>query len=264
MNEQMTKISYQINYTRRLIGTALGFSLFGAGGIILCFTLIPLVHLFSTDKVKGSRRVRFIIGYVFSIYLKILNIFGVLKIKSETLEAVKKCQGVLVICNHPSLLDVVIIMAHLKDIQCVVKNNLWTNPFIGGVVRAAGYIRNDLAPEEFLKNCKRSLTQGCNIIIFPEGTRSTPGEPLKLQRGMSNLALAIRADIQTLTLDCAPISLTKKDKWYKIPVKKIIFNLKVGPYIQVANYEDDKPRSLRVRALTKDIQHFYNKHLGYE
>lgn len=264
MTDQPSKISYQIDYARRLIGTALGFSLFGIGGIILCLTLIPLVYLFSKDKIQGSRRVRFIIGYVFSVYLKTLNIFGVLNIKSEALETVKQCQGVLVICNHPTLLDVVIIMAHLKNIQCVVKNNLWRNPFIGGIVRAAGYIRNDLAPEEFLENCRRSLAQGTNIIIFPEGTRSTPGEPLKLQRGMGNLALAISADIQALTLSCTPISLTKEDKWYKIPVKKITFNLKVGPYIHVSSYKDDKPRSIRVRALTKDIQHFYNKYLGYE
>lgn len=260
----MLTLRSKINYLQRLFGTALGFSLFGTGGILLCLTLIPFIYLISKDKTQGSRRVRLIIGYVFKIYLKILEIFGVLKIDSEALGDIRHKKGVLVICNHPSLLDVVIIMAHLKDIQCVVKSKLWKHPLIGGTVRAAGYIRNDLDPENFLDACQQNLAQGNNIIIFPEGTRSTPGEPIKLQRGMGNLALAASADIQALTLMCTPTSLTKGEKWYKIPEKKVVFTLRIGQYFSIASYQGDQPRSIRVRSLMRDIQHYYNRHLGYE
>lgn len=260
----MSVLFSKLNFLQRLLGTAIGFSLFGTGGIILCITLIPFVYLLNKDKNEGSKQVRLVINCIFRLYLKLLEIVGVLKIDSEALDKVQQKQGVLIICNHPSLLDVVIIMSHLKNSQCVVKGKLWKHPFIGGIVRVAGYIRNDLPPEEFLQACEQNLSSGNNIIMFPEGTRSTPGVPLKLQRGLGNLALAARADIQALTLKCAPTSLTKGEKWYNIPNEKVVFTLKVGQYFPIATYQGDQPRSIRVRSLTRDIQHYYNRYLGYE
>jgi 1-acyl-sn-glycerol-3-phosphate acyltransferase len=198
------------------------------------------------------------------MYLNILEFLGVIKVKTTDLEKLQKLRGVLIVCNHPSLLDVVVIVAHLKNIQCVVKKELWKNPFLGGVVRAAGYIPNDLSTEQFYKDCMEQLHLGENIIIFPEGTRSIPGRPIKLHRSLGNLALAAKADIQALTMDCSPITLIKGEKWYKIPLRRPIFHLKKGKLFCSTNYRSDLPRSLCVRALMRDIQQYYNRYLGYE
>jgi 1-acyl-sn-glycerol-3-phosphate acyltransferase len=259
-----TILTGKANHLKRLFGTALGFATFGMGGLALCLVVFPLIILFSKDETQSRDMVRSVIRYVFRAFLSMLEAFGVIKVNIHMLESIRSKQGCLVICNHPTLIDVVIIMAHLRNIQCVVKKELWSSIILGGVVRAAGYIRNDTDPEIFLEQCRAQLAAGENIIIFPEGTRSRPGEPLTLHRGVGNLALAAEADIQTLILDCNPVMLTKGSKWHQIPPKRAEFNLRVGKFIPISNYLSEDPRSIRVRALMRDISNYYNRHLGYE
>ncbi|WP_010298449.1 lysophospholipid acyltransferase family protein [Candidatus Odyssella thessalonicensis] len=258
------KFKLRIDYIKRLIGTAIGFSLFGLGGLLLCLTLFQMIRVLSRGSTQRRARVRSLICYIFRGYLKTLEILGVIKVEARSLEELRGLKGTLVICNHPSLLDVVILMSKLKNVQCVVKNELWRNPLIGGVVRSAGYIRNDIDPERFLKDCKEQLDQGENIIIFPEGTRSIPGHPIHMRRGLGNLALAADVNIQTILLGCEPVSLTKSEKWYHIPPRRINFKAHIGKLFLISDYQGDAPRSLRVRALMRDIQHYYNRYLGYE
>src|SRR5262249_17894775 len=154
--------------------------------------------------------------------------------------------------NHPSLLDVVILMSRLKNVQCVVNKKLWTNPFVGMVVRSAGFIRNDIDPQLFLDRCKEMLARGENIIIFPEGTRTEPGQRMKMCRGVANLALSAQADIQALTLNCSLVWLNKRSKWYDIPPKRADFFLKSGPLFSYKNYMNNSPRSIQARGLMRD------------
>jgi len=239
----------------------LGFSLFGSGGIAVCLTLLPFLLLFAENKYQRSNRIRLIIKYLFRFYLSILEFLGILSIKTKGLERLQNMKGKLIICNHPSLLDVVIIMSRLNHIQCVVNNKLWTNPFVGMIVRTAGYIRNDIDPKNFLQECQEMLDRGENILIFPEGTRTVPSQQIKMRRGFANLALFSKADIQVLTLRCTPVWLIKGSNWYDIPPKRADFLLSAGPIFSHKNDCTDSPRSIRVRTLVKDIQHYYNENL---
>jgi 1-acyl-sn-glycerol-3-phosphate acyltransferase len=223
-----------------------------------------VIRLVSSDRRQCLDRTRTVIRHAFRGFLSLVEFLGVIEVKTSRLESLKKLKGSLIICNHPSLLDVVIIMSRVENLQCVVKKELWSNPLIGGVVRAAGYIRNDLDPEEFLSVCQEQLKQGENILIFPEGTRSKQGQPMSLCRGLGNLALAAGADIQSLVMTCKPIAYNKEMKWYHIPAKKPVFKLQTGRFFSINTYENDAPRSIRVRALMRDIQHYYNRSLGYE
>ncbi len=165
------RLYQKLNFLWRLFATGLGFLLFGSGGIILCLTIFPLIVLFNKDKYKRSERVRSTISFIFNLYLSIFEFLCILKIETKGLERLKNMKGKLLICNHPSLLDVVIITSRIKNAQCLVNSKLWSNPFIGLIVRSACYIRNDIHPQFFLEECKQILVHGENIIIFPEGTR---------------------------------------------------------------------------------------------
>jgi 1-acyl-sn-glycerol-3-phosphate acyltransferase len=245
------------NYTWRWLCTCLAYISFALGGLILYLTIFKVIQLLSRSKTISEQRVRKVICASFNLLLNVLTMCKVLKIEAN-LENLAQLQSTLIICNHPCLLDVVVIMAKLPNCQCVVKNELWHNPFLGGVVRSAGFICNNLDQMIFLEQCKQELARGQNIIIFPEGTRSTPGQEIKMQRGVGNLALATTADIQALTISCQPLTLTKTDKWYKIPQQKINLKLTIGKKFLNKDYSGIEARSLKVRALMRDIQQYYN------
>lgn len=245
-----------------MLATGLGFLLFGCGGLLLCLTIFPLIILFTQDKDLRSDRVRKVINFVFKFYLSVLEFLGVMKVETQGLERLENMNSKLIICNHPSLLDVVIIMSRIKNVQCVVNSKLWSNPFVGLIVRAARFIRNDINPEFLLEECEQILARGENILIFPEGTRSVPGKRMKINRGFAHLALMAEVDIQALILSCRPVWLIKGAKWTDIPPKRADFLLEAGAEFSHSNYlNGGAPRSLRVRALTRDIQHYYDGRL---
>lgn len=251
-------------HIKKILLTGLSFSIFGVFASLMAGFLLPFCILFSSNNLKSQQRFRRIISGSFRLFIKIISFLGLIKINVTSLDAVKQAKGALVICNHPSLLDVVIIISYLDSIQCVVKSSLWKNPFIGLIVRGCGYIRNNSDPEILLDNFQKCLENGENILIFPEGTRSIPGEKIKLQRGVGNMALFMNANIQMLTMKCSPPALLKGDKWYNIPTETPVFVLDTGPLIDINNFHVDVPRPKRVRMLMREIETFYNGFLGYE
>ncbi|MGU5716451.1 1-acyl-sn-glycerol-3-phosphate acyltransferase [Aeromonas taiwanensis] len=210
-----------LNRGWRLIGTALGFTLFGVGGLLLSLLWFPLLAL----CLRGERRrtlAQLTIRHSFRLFLAMLRGWGVLDYRVSGMPA--DLQGALVVANHPSLLDYVILAAEMPVCDCIVKQSLWRNPFIGGVVRAADYLPN-VAGEDLLTLCTARIRAGGLLLIFPEGTRTTPGEPIKLQRGAAQLAVRAQVPVQLVRIHCSARFLTKQDKWFKIPENKPTFTI---------------------------------------
>nr|WP_246722918.1 lysophospholipid acyltransferase family protein [Aliikangiella sp. G2MR2-5] len=185
--------------------------------------------------------------------MQFVGIFNFDLNEAENFLAVQK--GKVIVANHPSLIDVVVLISIIPHADCVVKKDLWQNFFLKGVVKAADYIKNDENPEELLAACQKSLNQGFSLIIFPEGTRTKPGMPLKLQRGASNIALRCKADLVPVVIDCFPTTLTKNEPWYSIPDKKAEFSIKVKNLISVTQFlASDSGLSLAARKLTEEIK----------
>ena len=139
-----------LNRGWRLIGTALGFTLFGVGGLLLSLFWFPLLAL----CLRGERRrtlAQLTIRHSFRLFLGVLRGWGVLDYRVSGMPA--HLRGALVVANHPSLLDYVMLAAEMPVCDCIVKQSLWRNPFIGGVVRAADYLPN-VAGEDLLALCQ--------------------------------------------------------------------------------------------------------------
>ena len=172
-------------------------------------------------------------------------------IGAKTLQNDKHC---LVVANHPSLIDYVLIVAHMKQCDCLVKESVWKNPFMKGVVSAAGYIPNK-DPEKLVENCALRLGLGHVLLVFPEGTRSTPGIKSKLQRGAAQVALKTASDIRVVHITVAPVFLTKKRKWYQVPDKKPFFLIEVKDKIEISEFINiETPSSIMVRKLNSHLE----------
>ncbi|MDO8423917.1 MAG: lysophospholipid acyltransferase family protein [Parvibaculum sp.] len=233
----------------RLVWTGMAFVLFGVGGLILTATVFPLINLLIADREKRAIVAQRLVHWAFRLHVFYMTLFGVIGVTMIGVEKLENDRGVLVVANHPSLLDVVLLIAAMKRAQCIVKYQIWGNPFMRGVVSAADYIRNDGDPEKLLEDCGAKLARGQNIVIFPEGSRTVPGVPMKLQRGVANIAVRLGAPIRLITIDCVPPSLMKGQKWYQIPTVKSQFTITVHGLIDISRFMSDSNSSVAARHL---------------
>lgn len=155
---------------------------------------------------------------------------GVLSYEISGAGKLAQTSGNLIIANHPTLLDVVFIISLLPKTLCVVKKAAWTNPFLAGVMWATGYIQSD-DPTQLITDCVESIEQDNNLLIFPEATRTVPGRPMRLKRGAASVIVESQRLFIPLVITCDPSTLTKAEKWFDIPNRKMHFKITVGDEI---------------------------------
>ena len=247
-----------LNWYWRLVGTGLAFSIFGLGGLFMALTIFPALMVILRNRAKRRKYAQLVICRGFRLFVWMLDHSGVAEVETHHLERLRDATGSLIIANHPTLLDVVMILSQLDRCQCVVKHELFRNPFLFGVVRAAGFIRNDDNPENLITQARHHLQSGANILIFPEGTRTPSQKKLgKLQRGVANIAIETQADLIPVVVHCNHDTLKKGVPWYRIPPSKIRYRLEVDHPLSFDDINDpDLPRAKQARALTRFIKDY--------
>tara|TARA_R110000824_G_scaffold390760_13_gene587875 strand:+ start:41551 stop:42321 length:771 start_codon:yes stop_codon:yes gene_type:complete len=233
----------------RLVFTGLAFALFGIGGVLLSITVFPLLNVFVRDRDRRTSLAHAVVHWAFRAHVRYMVMFGVISVEFKGGEKLEGDRGTLMVANHPSLLDVVFLISVIKRAQCIVKYQIWRNPFMRGVVSASGFIRNDGDPETLVADCAADLAAGRNIVIFPEGSRTVPGEPMKLQRGVANIAVRTGAPIRLITISCVPPSLMKGLKWYEIPPVRSHFTITIHELIEMNSFMGDFSPSVAARHL---------------
>jgi len=233
----------------RLVWTGLAFASFGIGGVVLTLTAFPLINLLVRDRERRADLAQALVHRAFRLHVRYMTLFGVVSTEMIGTEKLAEDKGVLFVSNHPSLLDVVFLISEMPRAQCIVKGAIFDNPFMRGPVTAANYIRNDDDAEKLIADCSRELAAGRNIVIFPEGSRTVPGAPLKLQRGVANIAIRSGAPIRLITIECVPPSLMKGQKWYEIPPVRSHFTIRVHGLIEMNRFIGDFSPSVAARHL---------------
>ncbi|EKN5029610.1 1-acyl-sn-glycerol-3-phosphate acyltransferase [Yersinia enterocolitica] len=243
-----------LNRSWRVIATAFCFMLFGLGGLLLSLLWFSSLRLIIRSEATRSQITQQSIRYSFQLFLRIARFLGVFDYQIENNKLFSEDTGCLIVANHPSLLDYVLLAAHMPRCDCIVKEALLNNIFVAGVIKSAGYLVNTES-DRLLIHCKARLARGGSILIFPEGTRTTAGCKLSLQRGAANIALHSGCDIRIVYIDCNPPMLTKELKWYNIPPVKPQFNIIVQNKINSNEFIHDSDLSLALaaRRLTKHL-----------
>lgn len=252
------------DYVWRLFGTGTAFLLFGLGGALMSVTVFPVVNLVASSSSARIVTTRRIIHGTFRFFVGFLVLTRVIELEVHGAKFLRDRRGVLIIANHPSLLDVVLLMSLMPESQCVVKSKLWRSPFLGGVVRAAGYIRNDGEPEKLVNDCVLALRDGQNLVIFPEGSRTAPGNRPEFRRGFAHVALRAEADIIPITIYCTPTTLTKGEPWFAIPTRRVLFQVFIRRQLHVRDYAELETPAIAARRLSRDVEQIYANELEYE
>lgn len=238
----------------RIFGTGLSLFSIGLGGVLI----FPLLNIFIPARRTRAVMARRFIRITFRAFVAFIHAFGVLRYEIIGLERLER-QGMLILANHPTLIDVLFLMAFVKHADCIVKNGLWRNPFMHAPVRAAGYIRNDYGTG-LMEKCIASVRGGGNLIIFPEGTRTPANGSIALKRGAANIAVRAGCNVTPVFIWCTPRFLGKGTKWWQVPAQPVSFKIEVKedidirPFIMAAGSP-----AMAARNLTAHLQDYFSQ-----
>ena len=220
----------------RIVATGVSFFAFGLGGLLLGLIVFPLLRLCIRNRVTCRRISRRLVQRCFRFHVELMRVLGVLTYDLRGAERLRQ-PGLLVLANHPTLIDVVFLISLMENADCIVKAALARNPFTRGPVLACGYTFNDDGAG-LIDDCIASLRAGSNLVIFPEGTRTRRDEPMRLQRGAANIAVRGRVDVTPVRVSCTPMTLGKNERWYRVPSRRFHYSIEVGDNIPVAMFSD--------------------------
>ena len=249
----------------RIAATGSAFAIFGLGGVLLGNAILPLTRAWpgSTDRRtdRGQRLVHLIFR-AFVAYMKTVGILDVEVLGAERLRSAST-RGKLVLANHPSLIDVVLLIAEMPQADCVVKRELFQNPFLRRVVSGAGYLANDGGPE-LTEAIAERLRRGRSLLLFPEGTRSPMRGLGPFQRGAAHVVLDSGCDVVTVTIACEPPSLMRGQAWWDVPPRRMQFRIDaMGEWHRCLPTDERHGRGFHARALTADLRRHFAERLGH-
>ncbi|RDU73827.1 1-acyl-sn-glycerol-3-phosphate acyltransferase [Helicobacter aurati] len=161
----------------------------------------------------------------------------------------------IIIANHPSLLDVVLLLATIRRVNCIVKNDLRKNIFLFAAIATSGYIANG-NQEKLLEQSIKVLANGESLLIFPEGTRTQ--EQIIFHKAASYIAIASAKKLTPIFIKMQPKSLQKDSKWYNT-AKNIHYQLIANNDIFLQDFYSDMTNPLRVRKLHNYLTQLYQK-----
>jgi 1-acyl-sn-glycerol-3-phosphate acyltransferase len=223
-----------LSYLWRLAATGLSFLLFGLFGLLLGLIVLPLLRLVPLAPDLRRRRSAQLVGFAFRCFVGFMRAAGCLTYEFQGRERLGR-PGQLIIANHPSLIDVVFLIGFTPCAGCVVKTAMWRNPFTRGVASAAGYVRNQ-PTDAMIEGAAAALREGQSLIMFPEGTRTTPGRPLEFHRGAASVAVRAARILTPVYISVEPLTLTKGQPWYRIPPRRPHFSLTVGDDMDISAF----------------------------
>jgi len=240
------------------VRSALGFVAIGACCLSLAVVL-PLVRRRARDSRDADLRAQRMIHRTCRFVLRLVDRMDLMEVRGIGTERLSQGGPHLVVANHPTIIDVVVLLAQMPQSDCIVSAGWAGNPFLRGAIQAAGWIRNDGGVQVVAESIAR-LRSGRSLIIFPEGTRSPMGGLQRFHRGAAHVALGSGCDLLPVLMQCEPPTLMKGQKWYDVPERTFRVTLRVQEPISPGPYADrEKSSPIAARRLTAELRERFVK-----
>jgi 1-acyl-sn-glycerol-3-phosphate acyltransferase len=144
-------------------------------------------------------------------YVKVLPLW---KAHFEGVEHIARERTYVLVPNHQSLGDILILFGLFRHFKWVSKRSIFRVPFIGWNMRMNDYVgllRGDAASiARMMDECRAHLRRGSSVMLFPEGTRSTDGEIKAFKHGAFTLARELNVPIVPIVIDGTRDALPKR------------------------------------------------------
>ncbi|MCA9693192.1 MAG: 1-acyl-sn-glycerol-3-phosphate acyltransferase, partial [Myxococcales bacterium] len=230
---------------RQLI-TGSAFAIFFLLGAALGWLALPVVSLFGRTP---ERRKQLRMGFMHrasQLFVGYMVYGGLMRVLRDPLpENFPVEGGFVMIANHPSLLDVVHLMALFRGLTSMAKYQMYRSPLIGPILRGTGHLCGP-APggtragqTRVLDAMVEHVRSGHRLLVFPEGTRSPLRGLHRFRRGAIEAAIRAGVPLVPLFISQVPPTLMKGQRWYDVPPRRMTYRVEFFPIVETAGRELD-------------------------
>jgi 1-acyl-sn-glycerol-3-phosphate acyltransferase len=245
----------RISTAWRALRSGVAFAAFGLMSVWLGHVWLPFRGLWDRRTPEPWRRAQRAIHNAYRIHAWLMLRLGLIELEWVGFERVLAPGRKLLVANHPSLIDTVLIVSRLPQADCIVGRDYSENPLLRRAVRAAEYISNDMPATEIVRAAARCLSEDRTLLVFPEGTRSPEGGLGRFQRGAAHIALETGLDMLPIHITVEPPSLMKGQKWYDVPPRSPRWTFRVGEPLVAKDYLDGTESNvMAARKLTSALR----------
>jgi len=225
--------------------------------ILSFFTLFPIAVIIWLVTVLFDKKLKWL--HLFSCFWASTYIFlsPFWKVKIIDRKKIKPDGVYVMVCNHQSMLDIIVLYRLFTHFKWVSKKELFKVPISGWNMSLNRYIAVDRGHKsshlKMLKQCEENLRIGNSIMIFPEGTRSEDGEIHAFKEGAFKIALKSNVSILPIVLDGTSDLLPKHGFIFK---KRNTIKVKILNPIPYATFEHLPPKELSEKIRNLMLEQF--------
>lgn len=256
----------------RIFLTGLAFAGFFGFGAVIGRLLMPLYARWPGTPEQKQRRVERAVCNVYRAFLVILRLTGLVRYRRPELppDFPAPGRGYVVIANHPSLIDTLILMGLSPGLASVTKPSWFNSAFLRPLMRYANHIpgpdrtpalpdqtdADDTAGDEsevpaVINRMVAHLEAGHPLVIFPEASRSYERKLRRFRRGAIEAAIRAGVPIVPAFISMNPPMLMKHQPWYVVPERAGHFRVEFFPVIETAG------KDLDARRLNRELRAAY-------
>jgi len=228
----------------------------GAVLFTVFYVLIGFFILFPVTLLRGDHARKLIHWSAILWARSIIAVTPVWKMRAEGLQTIDQKKTYLIVCNHQSMLDILIVAAKLPVLfKFLAKKELFDIPFLGWHMKLAKYIpvdrSNRTSRHQALIDLSAWLSKGASVLFFPEGTRSIDGEIHEFRPAAFKLAREAGVEVLPVVVDGTGDALPKHSWLLK---KHVEFRLSVLPSVPMKDVTDDEIEVVQERVRDAMIQ----------
>jgi 1-acyl-sn-glycerol-3-phosphate acyltransferase len=188
------------------------------------------------------------------------------KVKIEGMEHLNGKGPYIFMSNHQGSYDIFALLGHLPyQFKWLAKKELFSIPFFGWTMAAAGYIRIDREGTretvEAMNDAAQKIRDGMSVVIFPEGSRSPDGSIQPFKKGGFTLAIKSGVPIVPIAISGSR-DIMPKDK---LTAASGEIRIRMDHPIKTENFSVKDRESLMKRVketITKDFKLISQKQSG--
>ncbi len=251
------------------IGCFIGYFCYGLSAILFLSFILPFSFFFILfPSFQYAFLNSTLHNYLFFLTRKLLPILNIYSIKEISgFESIPNGKPVVFVANHRGKLDAPFLLGTLKNTAAVIKLKYAVLPVYSTFVKRLCFIKLDQHSlktiEKAVASAKEVLSKGKNLLIFPEGTRSSSIRLLPFKDFAFRIARENKTAIVPIVI-YSNFAFMAKSAGSFFPNKKNSYTIRCLQPVLPSDNESSSEMAARVREImTKELNKIEETHNGY-